>query len=94
LNCGRWDYIFSFIKKFRQNPNFILPDRGDVTMTVPFMDAYVHLLIRTCHRRGVHAMVRVLHLLKPLLLEEGKEKKKKLKEMKESKLIKEQKYHV
>ncbi|EEQ91649.1 hypothetical protein RJZ56_005399 [Blastomyces dermatitidis] len=56
LNCGRWDYIFSFIKKFRQNPNFVLPDRSDVTMTVPFMDAYVKLLIKTCHRRGVHAM--------------------------------------
>ncbi|KAI5303968.1 hypothetical protein KEM56_007004 [Ascosphaera pollenicola] len=56
LNCGRWDYIFSFIKKFRLNPNFILPDRSDVTMTVPFMDAYVRLLIKTCHRRGVHAM--------------------------------------
>ncbi|OGE47403.1 hypothetical protein PENARI_c045G06136 [Penicillium arizonense] len=56
LNCGRWDYIFSFIKKFRQHPNFVLPDRADVTMTVPFMDAYVKLLIKTCHRRGVHAM--------------------------------------
>jgi len=56
LNCGRWDYIFSVIKKFRQNPNFVLPDRSEVTMTVPFMDAYVRLLIRTCHRRGVHAM--------------------------------------
>lgn len=56
LNCGRWDYIFSFIKKFRQNANFVLPDRSAVTMTVPFMDAYVRLLIKTCHRRGVHAM--------------------------------------
>ncbi|KAK8083420.1 malate synthase [Apiospora saccharicola] len=56
LNCGRWDYIFSVIKKFRQNSNFILPDRGNVTMTVPFMDAYVKLLIQTCHKRGVHAM--------------------------------------
>ncbi|GMF80443.1 unnamed protein product [Aspergillus oryzae] len=56
LNCGRWDYIFSFIKKFRKHPNFVLPDRSDVTMTVPFMDAYVRLLIKTCHRRGVHAM--------------------------------------
>ncbi|KIX94310.1 malate synthase, glyoxysomal [Fonsecaea multimorphosa CBS 102226] len=56
LNCGRWDYIFSVIKKFRQNPNFVLPDRSAVTMTVPFMDAYVRLLIKTCHRRGVHAM--------------------------------------
>lgn len=56
LNCGRWDYIFSVIKRFRQNPNFVLPDRGAVGMTVPFMDAYVRLLIKTCHRRGVHAM--------------------------------------
>ncbi|ROT37537.1 malate synthase [Sodiomyces alkalinus F11] len=56
LNCGRWDYIFSVIKKFRQNPNFVLPDRSAVTMTVPFMDAYVKLLIQTCHKRGVHAM--------------------------------------
>jgi malate synthase len=56
LNCGRWDYIFSVIKKFRNHPSFILPDRGDVTMTVPFMDAYVRLLIKTCHKRGVHAM--------------------------------------
>jgi malate synthase len=56
LNCGRWDYIFSVIKKFRQNSNFILPDRSAVTMTVPFMDSYVKLLIQTCHRRQVHAM--------------------------------------
>lgn len=56
LNCGRWDYIFTFIKIFRNHPRFILPDRADVTMTVPFMDAYVKLLIETCHRRGVHAM--------------------------------------
>ncbi|CAG8618884.1 2623_t:CDS:2 [Ambispora leptoticha] len=56
LNCGRWDYIFSVIKKFRHNKNFVLPNRSDVTMTVPFMDAYVRLLIKTCHRRGVHAM--------------------------------------
>ncbi|KAH8662250.1 malate synthase [Xylariales sp. PMI_506] len=56
LNCGRWDYIFSVIKKFRQNSNFVLPDRSAVTMTVPFMDAYVKLLIQTCHKRGVHAM--------------------------------------
>lgn len=56
LNCGRWDYIFSVIKRFRQNSNFVLPDRSAVTMTVPFMDAYVKLLIKTCHRRGVHAM--------------------------------------
>ncbi|RKF73881.1 Malate synthase, glyoxysomal [Golovinomyces cichoracearum] len=56
LNCGRWDYIFSVIKKFRQHGSFVLPDRSAVTMTVPFMDAYVKLLIQTCHRRQVHAM--------------------------------------
>lgn len=56
LNCGRWDYIFSYIKRFRQHPQFVLPDRSQVTMTVPFMDAYVRLLIQTCHKRGVHAM--------------------------------------
>lgn len=55
LNCGRWDYIFSVIKKFRQNPNFVLPDRSAVTMSVPFMDSYVKLLIQTCHKRQVHA---------------------------------------
>jgi len=56
LNCGRWDYIFSFIKKFRHDPAFVLPDRAQVTMTVPFMRAYSQLLIQTCHRRGIHAM--------------------------------------
>ena len=56
LNCGRWDYIFSFIKKFRADPRFVMPDRGQVTMTQPFMRAYSQLVIRTCHRRGVHAM--------------------------------------
>eukprot|EP00475_Leptophrys_vorax_P007090 TRINITY_DN1446_c0_g1_i1.p1 TRINITY_DN1446_c0_g1~~TRINITY_DN1446_c0_g1_i1.p1 ORF type:complete len:546 (+),score=158.99 TRINITY_DN1446_c0_g1_i1:163-1800(+) len=56
LNCGRWDYIFSFIKKFKNNSSRVLPDRDDVGMTKPFMDAYVRLLIKTCHRRGVHAM--------------------------------------
>lgn len=56
LNCGRWDYIFSYIKKLRAHPEFSLPDRADVTMTVPFMSAYVQLLIETCHKRGVHAM--------------------------------------
>ena len=56
LNCGRWDYIFSVIKKFRQNPKFVLPDRANVTMTTPFMEAYCKLLIQTCHRRQVHAM--------------------------------------
>jgi len=56
LNCGRWDYIFSFIKKFRQRPNFVLPDRARVTMDRHFLKSYVDLLIRTCHRRGIHAM--------------------------------------
>ena len=56
LNCGRWDYIFSFIKKFRNRPGFVLPDRALVTMTRPFLNAYVQLLIKTCHRRGIHAM--------------------------------------
>ncbi len=56
LNCGRWDYIFSFIKKFRNRPEFVLPERGSVTMDRPFLRAYVDLLIRTCHRRGAHAM--------------------------------------
>ncbi|KAJ7217694.1 malate synthase [Mycena pura] len=56
LNCGRWDYIFSFIKKRRADRRAVLPDRKDVTMTVPFMDAYVRLLIQTCHRRKVAAM--------------------------------------
>jgi malate synthase len=56
LNAGRWDYIFSIIKKFRDRPEFVLPDRSQVTMTVPFMRAYTELLVRTCHRRGTHAM--------------------------------------
>ena len=56
LNCGRWDYIFSAIKKFRHHPHFILPDRAQVTMTTHFMRAYSLLLIKTCHRRGIHAM--------------------------------------
>jgi malate synthase len=56
LNCGRWDYIFSFIKKFRNHANRVLPDRGVVTMQQPFLRSYVELLIHTCHRRGIHAM--------------------------------------
>ncbi len=56
LNAGRWDYIFSAIKKFRNRPDFLLPDRAQVTMTVPFMRAYTELLVKTCHRRGAHAM--------------------------------------
>jgi len=56
LNCGRWDYIFSCIKKFRNHRDFILADRGLVTMTSPFMRAYSLLLIKTCHKRGTFAM--------------------------------------
>src|SRR5437660_876025 len=56
LNAGRWDYIFSIIKKFRDRPEFTLPDRAQVTMTVPFMRAYTELLVKTCHRRGAHAI--------------------------------------
>ena len=56
LNCGRWDYIFSHIKKFRSHPQFVFPDRAEVTMDKPFLKAYVDLLIKTCHRRGIHAM--------------------------------------
>lgn len=56
LNAGRWDYIFSIIKKFRHRENFLFPDRGQITMTVPFMRAYTELLVRTCHKRGAHAI--------------------------------------
>ncbi len=56
LNCGRWDYIFSFIKKFSKNPEFILPDRAQVTMATHFLSSYSQLLIKTCHKRNVHAM--------------------------------------
>jgi len=56
LNCGRWDYIFSFIKKFRNRADFLLPDRAAVSMERHFLKSYVDLLIRTCHRRGAHAM--------------------------------------
>jgi malate synthase len=56
LNCGRWDYIFSFIKKFRDRPDFLLPDRATVTMDRHFLRSYVDLLVATCHRRSIHAM--------------------------------------
>ena len=56
LNAGRWDYMFSVIKTFRERPEFVLPDRNSVTMTVPFMRAYAELLVQTCHARGAHAM--------------------------------------
>ena len=56
LNCGRWDYIFSFIKKFRNRPDFVLPDRSEVTMDRHFLRSYVNLLVQTCHKRNAHAM--------------------------------------
>ena len=56
LNAGRWDYIFSMIKKFSHDPAFMLPDRAQVTMAVPFMRAYAELLVQTCHKRGAHAI--------------------------------------
>jgi malate synthase len=56
LNAGRWDYIFSIIKKFNKRPDFLFPDRAQITMTVPFMRAYTELLVKTCHKRGAHAI--------------------------------------
>jgi malate synthase len=56
LNCGRWDYIFSYIKRFRKHPSFMLPDRDQVGMTTPFMASYSNLVVKTCHKRKVHAM--------------------------------------
>jgi malate synthase len=56
LNAGRWDYLFSIIKNFRDRPEFVLPDRAQLTMAVPFMRAYTELLVRTCHRRHAHAI--------------------------------------
>lgn len=56
MNCGRWDYIFSFIKKFKNIPGYVFPDRSQVTMTVPFMRAYTQLVIQTCHQRQAHAI--------------------------------------
>lgn len=56
LNAGRWDYIFSFIKKFKNHIDFVFPDRSQVTMSTPFMQAYCELLVKTCHRRGAHAI--------------------------------------
>lgn len=56
LNCGRWDYIFSFIKRFHKYPDFVLPDRAQVTMTTHFLRSYSQLVIKVCHRRGAHAM--------------------------------------
>jgi malate synthase len=56
LNAGRWDYIFSVIKKLGHRPEFVMPDRAQVTMAVPFMRAYAELLVKTCHRRGAHGI--------------------------------------
>jgi malate synthase len=56
LNCGRWDYIFSYIKKLRSRPECVLPDRAQVTMEQPFLRAYAEHVIRSCHRRGIHAL--------------------------------------
>ena len=56
LNAGRWDYIFSIIKAYRERPDMVLPDRGQVTMAVPFMRAYAQALVRACHRHGAHAI--------------------------------------
>src|ERR671938_880929 len=56
LNAGRWDYLFSVIKKLGHRTDFVLPDRNSVAMSVPFMRAYAELLVQTCHRRGAHAI--------------------------------------
>ena len=74
LNAGRWDYIFSSIKCFPDRPEMILPDRGAVTMTVPFMRAYTDLLAATCHRRGAHAMGGMSALIPSRRDEEANEK--------------------
>jgi malate synthase len=74
LNAGRWDYIFSAIKCFPERPDMVLPDRGAVTMTVPFMGAYAELLAATCHRRGAHAMGGMAALIPSRKDEEANEK--------------------
>ncbi|MCW3065138.1 MAG: aceB [Solirubrobacterales bacterium] len=74
LNAGRWDYIFSAIKCFRERPEFVLPDRSAVTMTVPFMKAYTELLVATCHRRAAHAMGGMAALIPSRKDEEANEK--------------------
>ena len=56
LNCGRWDYIFSYIKKLKKHKNFLVPDRDQVTMTSPFMEAYSLRVIQKCHKRGILAL--------------------------------------
>ena len=74
LNAGRWDYIFSAIKCFPERREMVLPDRGDVTMTVPFMRAYTELLAATCHRRGAHAMGGMAALIPSRKDQEANEK--------------------
>ncbi|MBA2240222.1 MAG: malate synthase A [Solirubrobacterales bacterium] len=74
LNAGRWDYIFSMIKCFGDRPDCVLPDRTDVTMTVPFMRAYTELLVKTCHRRGAHAMGGMAAVIPSRSDEEANEK--------------------
>jgi malate synthase len=74
LNAGRWDYIFSAIKRFRTRPEFVLPDRSQVTMTVPFMHAYSELLVKTTHRRGAHAMGGMSAVIPSRTDEEANEK--------------------
>jgi malate synthase len=74
LNAGRWDYMFSMIKCFRDRPEFVLPDRNSVTMTVPFMRAYTELLVKTCHRRGAHAMGGMAAFIPSRTDEEANEK--------------------
>jgi malate synthase len=74
LNAGRWDYIFSAIKRFRTRPEFVLPDRSQVTMTVPFMRAYSELLVKTTHRRGAHAMGGMSAVIPSRTDEEANEK--------------------
>ena len=74
LNAGRWDYIFSAIKCFPERRDYVLPDRGGVTMTVPFMRAYAELLAATCHRRGAHAMGGMAAIIPSRSDEEANEK--------------------
>jgi malate synthase len=74
LNAGRWDYMFSMIKCFRDREDFTLPDRNSVTMTVPFMRAYTELLVKTCHKRGAHAMGGMAAFIPSRTDEEANEK--------------------
>lgn len=74
LNAGRWDYIFSMIKSFKDDPTFVMPDRTAVTMTVPFMHAYSELLVKTCHARGAFAMGGMAALIPSRTDEEANER--------------------